>query len=280
MKKLSTIIATALVLSVAFWTAHATDAFAKTFGAGVVIGKEVRNERGVVLGRVENIVLSDQGCAKYVILSGRFKGARARLYPIPWTVIARTAPEAIFVDVDPAILVEAPSFEASNWPDFSQPQWETRVSTFYRTKIEAPFPGKAGLHKEQAPGGLRSEEKPKSEADIKTRRGEMGKRSESEVSGKAGLERERKHRASEMMGEKGKTSTPESAKQKDLDVRTKQHVESQEGATKSRSYEMMERGKGHMERGQMMMERGKGQMDKGKSQMEKGRPGQMGQERP
>jgi hypothetical protein len=112
--------------------------------SGVVIGKQIRATSGAVLGKVENIVLTDQGCARYVILSGSFPRGYGRLYPIPWDVIARVEREALFVDVDPAVLVEAPSFTAGRWPDFAQAQWDTRVSEFFRGHVRANTPAGAG----------------------------------------------------------------------------------------------------------------------------------------
>jgi hypothetical protein len=117
--------------------------------SGVVIGKQIRASSGVVLGKVENIVLTDGGCVRYVVLSGQFPNARGRLYPIPWDVIARVDREALFVDLDPAVLVQAPSFTAGRWPDFAQAQWDTRVSEFFRSHVHAGVPAGAGAKEQQ-----------------------------------------------------------------------------------------------------------------------------------
>ncbi len=124
--------------------------------AGIVIGKPVRTERNVVLGTVENVVFNDSGCARYLILSGRFSGARSRLYPIPWDVIARSGPDAIFVKVDERVLAEAPSFEVNRWPDFSRAEWETEVHNFYRAGGHA-----AVTEKEKSAAAVSPQEKTK-----------------------------------------------------------------------------------------------------------------------
>ncbi len=117
--------------------------------SGVVIGKQIRASSGAVLGKVENIVLTDNGCVRYVILSGSFPRAYGRLYPIPWDVIARVESEALFVDLDPAVLVQAPSFTAGRYPDFAQAQWDTRVSEFFRSHVRANAPAGAGAKEQQ-----------------------------------------------------------------------------------------------------------------------------------
>lgn len=270
MKKLTPVIAITMVFSIAFWTLNPTQSSAKRLGAeagvtssahvsGVVIGKPVRSERGVVLGTVQNIVLTDNGCAKYVILSGQFSGARSRLFPIPWTVIARTGPDAIFVDLDPAILVEAPSFEVNRWPDFAQ--WDTRIHSFYQKKAEVTAPGTT-----QTPGAVRSEEKARSEKDLRAKQKDWGKQAtegarstEKKATEKSLLEKERKHTPSEM----GTQGAVESPKQREMDIKAKQHTEPKTGGTV-----------GTMERGQTQMkERGKSQEEK---PVQKGDPGPVG----
>ncbi len=103
---------------------------AKQVGSSGVIGKTVRNAQGVVLGKVENIVLSERGCAEYLILSGKFSGARGRHYPVPWTVV-RVAedPEFLMMDVDIAILREAPVIADVRSVDAGQ--WGPRVHDYY-----------------------------------------------------------------------------------------------------------------------------------------------------
>ncbi len=162
MRRILLIVAMVMAFTMGFWTfdvarspAKKSNIGASAHVSGVVIGKPIHNQQDVLLGTVENIVLNDSGCAQYVILSGKFHGARSRLYPIPWTLIARTGPDVIFVDLDPAYLVEAPSFEAGRWPDFSQPQWQTEVRTFYEKRAERATLGETG----KASGALRSEEK-------------------------------------------------------------------------------------------------------------------------
>jgi sporulation protein YlmC with PRC-barrel domain len=250
MKKITTIVAMAMAISIGLWALNPADSFAQRSSgkagvmasahvSGVVIGKQIRNERGVVLGTVENIVLNDNGCAQYVILSGKFRGARSRLFPIPWAVIARTGPDAIFVDMDPAFLVEAPSFEVSRWPDFSQPKWQTEVRTFYEKRAQKTVPGEVG----KTSGAGRSEDKAKAEKELRagkkqwrTPATEGTTPTEEKSKEKVYMERERKHQPSEM-GPKGSLESP---KQTEMDSKSKQHKPDTSG--------MMDRGRSDQEK--------------------------------
>jgi hypothetical protein len=151
MKTIIALIGIAMMLS-AVILANPTESLAQRSGSpamrgahmsGVVIGKEIRATSGAVLGKVENIVLTDQGCVRYVVLSGQFPRARGRLFPIPWDQIAMDR-DVFLVDVDPVVLLEAPSFTAGRWPDFAQAQWNTRVSEFFRSHVRANAPAGAG----------------------------------------------------------------------------------------------------------------------------------------
>jgi hypothetical protein len=247
---LSIIIGTAITFLVAAWTFSPDQAFAQraakesfrasTHASGVMIGRPVRSERGVVLGTVENIVLNDSGCAQFVVISGRFPGARSMWYPIPWNVVARSTSEAIFVNIEPDFLVRAPSFSRNRIRDLSNPEFSTRVNTFFQTRAK--------------------EGKGKTEGRVKEKGRDWGTQAtqgavapKETMKGKARMERERKLKPSEMTGEGA-------AKQKELDIKSRQHMEQKQmeqgkGKVTPGPSQMMERGKPHMERG--MTEHGK-----------------------
>lgn len=107
-----------------------SSAIAKDTGTFIVIGKSVRNQQGVVLGKVENVVLNEQGCAEYIILSGKFSGARGRYYPMPWSAVRRgDNAEYVLVDVDVKILREAPAISRERHIDVGS--WGPKVHDFY-----------------------------------------------------------------------------------------------------------------------------------------------------
>lgn len=239
MKKSSAIIGTAMLLAIALWTFLPTQSFAQRASrtsvkaaahASGVVGRPVHSERGVVLGTVENVVLNDSGCAQFVVISGRFPGARSMWYPIPWNVISRSTPEAIFVNIEPDVLVRAPSFSRNKFPDLLHSDFNTRVNTFFQTRAK--------------------EEKGKTEGRVKEKGRDRGTRAtqgivspEEKVKGKARMEREQQLKPSETSGEG-------TSKQKELNIKSKQHMEGDKGAVKPGTSEMMkERGRPHMERG-------------------------------
>lgn len=276
MKRTILIMTMAVVLVAGMWTLNPVQSAAASFSAttsvtasshvsGAVIGKPVRNERGVVLGTVKNIVLSERSCVDYVILSGKFHGARSRLYPIPWTVIARSGPDAIFVDFDPEFLVSAPSFRDNRWPDFSQTQYQTKIREFYQRKAGVTGPGAPG----ETRGKIGEQEKTKTErgADIKKKPWERpaaeGVLPEQKSKEKERLQKERK----QTPAERGTQGLTEPSKKAPVDTKMKQLTEPRSGQKLRDKPGMMEQG------GSKMMERGKGRMmERGGSQMmEKGR---------
>ena len=145
MKKSGAVIGTAMLLAIALWAFLPDHSFAQRASrtsvkaaahASGVVGRPVHSERGVVLGTVENVVLNDSGCAQFVVISGRFPGARSMWYPIPWNVISRSTPEAIFVNIEPDVLVRAPSFSRNKLPDLLHSDFNTRVNTFFQTSAK------------------------------------------------------------------------------------------------------------------------------------------------
>jgi hypothetical protein len=136
MKKL--ILALALVIATTFMLVNFSSAETGMKGeqGAPIVGKVIKDQKGEVLGKVENVVLTDEGCVQYVILSGQFSGAKSRLYPLPWNVFNMRGETDYFVaDVTPDILIEAPSFYASSYPDFRAAGWNQNVYNFYRTRV-------------------------------------------------------------------------------------------------------------------------------------------------
>ena len=58
-------------------------------------------------------------------------------------MIARSAPDAIFVRLDSAVLVEAPSFEVRNWPDLDPVSMGNSNYQFLRDKSSDDWSGTA-----------------------------------------------------------------------------------------------------------------------------------------
>ena len=171
MKKLTLLLMVSVILG-AFLTVEAIAqssrvSAAKQAGSSIVIGKTVRNAQGVVLGKVENIVLSEQGCAEYLILSGKFSGARGRYYPVPWTVVRVTEdPEFLMMDVDIAILRDAPVIKDVRRMDVRQ--WGPGVHDYYVEQHKVGTqPGKKALQGSQDERMKKEHASPSGKPDLK-----------------------------------------------------------------------------------------------------------------
>jgi sporulation protein YlmC with PRC-barrel domain len=120
-------------------------AFLSTQASGqdtIVIGKMVKNSQGVTLGKVQNVVLSDQGCVEYIVLSGDFSEGRGRYYPVPWTIVKSSSGDTLVTDIDVAVLKDAPVIETLN--DAALSEWRPKVHNFYvehKMSVSSDKPG-------------------------------------------------------------------------------------------------------------------------------------------
>ena len=99
-----------------------------------IIGKAVISQKGEDLGKIEDIVLSKEGCLDYMILApGGLLGSGDRLIPIPWKAVKTGAQaDTIIVDMDKGQLEKAPNFESKKWPNFSDSEWFGKIREFFR----------------------------------------------------------------------------------------------------------------------------------------------------
>ena len=101
-----------------------------------IIGKKVISQKGEDLGKIEDIVLSKEGCLDYLILaSGGFLGTGDRLIPIPWKAVTTGAQaDTIIVNMDKSQLEKAPNFESKKWPNFADSEWFGKIREFFEGK--------------------------------------------------------------------------------------------------------------------------------------------------
>jgi sporulation protein YlmC with PRC-barrel domain len=101
--------------------------------ARALIGTTVRNERGEVLGMVDDIIFSDDGRVKYLVLvrEGEFAGSE-RLVPVPWKEAkAKIEDGAFTVKLEKSKFEDAPSFARNDWQKLYDPEWDRRVNSYY-----------------------------------------------------------------------------------------------------------------------------------------------------
>jgi len=107
------------------------------FSTSAFKGAPVPNFAGEVLGTVDEFVLDfDAGRVAYVVVSvGGFLGVGEKLYAVPWELFSIRADEhVLFVDIDKQMLLDAPGFERSRWPDMTDEQWAEEIHAHYAQK--------------------------------------------------------------------------------------------------------------------------------------------------
>jgi len=97
-----------------------------------ILGKKVISQKGEDLGKIEDIVLSKEGCFDYLILASGFLGTGDRLIPIPWKAVTTGAQaDTIIVNMDKSQLEKAPNFESKKWPNFADSEWYGKIREFF-----------------------------------------------------------------------------------------------------------------------------------------------------
>ena len=100
---------------------------------GTLPGDPVVNRDGVELGVLEHVMLDVAGgrIAYAVIARGGVLGIGERLYAVPWHAVRRDARSHCFVvDIEPAALDAAPSFDRHHWPAMDA-EWAARVGSHF-----------------------------------------------------------------------------------------------------------------------------------------------------
>jgi sporulation protein YlmC with PRC-barrel domain len=103
----------------------------------MIMGQSIKNVDGQDLGKVEDVVIDQNGKITYVILShGGFLGIGDKLVPIPWNSIAAHGNATqnrnyLMVDMSKDMIEKAPNFETKSWPNFAEGDWSNSVSSYF-----------------------------------------------------------------------------------------------------------------------------------------------------
>jgi sporulation protein YlmC with PRC-barrel domain len=99
-----------------------------------LLGKEVKNTKGVYLGSCRDLIFSKGGCLSYLILErGSAFGAVGPLIAIPWSlVMIKEADKSILLDLPYEAIRDAPGFPLGHWPDFLSPDEVQKIDRHYR----------------------------------------------------------------------------------------------------------------------------------------------------
>ncbi|MEN6617339.1 MAG: PRC-barrel domain-containing protein [Syntrophorhabdus sp.] len=109
--------------------------FRGVLSCSTLTGDEVRNTAGENLGEIEDIMIDlDTGRIAYAVLSfGGILGMGDKLFAIPWEALQLSQEEHIFIlNVSKEMLEKAPGFDKDNWPDTSDPSWNTNTRDYWR----------------------------------------------------------------------------------------------------------------------------------------------------
>jgi hypothetical protein len=99
-----------------------------------LIGSTVRLENGHTLGRVDDIVLSEDGYVEFIVVSvSGLRGMSGRLAVLPFAVgQADFGRRTVYVDWSEEDLRRAPIFfSSSRWPDFTDTTWTEDVFAYF-----------------------------------------------------------------------------------------------------------------------------------------------------
>lgn len=118
-------------------TIHQSNWTHRAVASGTLKGERIHNYAGEDLGKVDEIILDlDGGRIGYVVISlGGFLGIGDKLYAVPWELFSIRADEArLFLDIDKQMLLDAPGFERTKWPDMADEQWAAAIQSHYAQK--------------------------------------------------------------------------------------------------------------------------------------------------
>jgi len=102
--------------------------------ASTIMGKKAVSQKGEELGKVEDMVLTKDGCLAYIVLApGGWFGGGERFIPIPWKLVKTGVQgETITIDRDRSQLEQAPVIEKDKWPHIiTDNAWYGKVKEFF-----------------------------------------------------------------------------------------------------------------------------------------------------
>lgn len=112
----------------------ATDETGSLIAASKVEGTTVYNRQGDNLGHVYDVMIDKRsGQVAYAIMSfGGFLGMGERYHPLPWKMLDYdTSMGGYVVDLDKDRLEGAPTYSASERPDWRDRDYTHRIDNFY-----------------------------------------------------------------------------------------------------------------------------------------------------
>lgn len=97
-------------------------------------GTDVKNFQGESLGDVKDFMIdTTTGKVRYAVMDfGGFLGVGNKLFAVPMEAMkVDTEDECFKLNADKEKLKNAEGFDKDNWPNFADPQWQTRIDQYY-----------------------------------------------------------------------------------------------------------------------------------------------------
>ena len=110
--------------------------YPRVLSASSIMGHKVVNTAGEQLGSIKELMIDlDGGLIAYAVLSfGGILGMGDKLFAIPWEALTIDEENrTLILDVDKAVLENAPGFDKDNWPDNAKYEagWLLGVYEYY-----------------------------------------------------------------------------------------------------------------------------------------------------
>ncbi|HWF47075.1 MAG TPA: PRC-barrel domain-containing protein [Bryobacteraceae bacterium] len=108
--------------------------YRRVLAASTLAGDSVKNSAGENLGKLDEIMVDiPSGRIAYAVLSfGGFLKMGNKLFAVPWNVLRIDEDQKCFIlEVDKAILENAPGFDKDNWPDMADTTWGASIYSYY-----------------------------------------------------------------------------------------------------------------------------------------------------
>lgn len=109
----------------------------KLVRASKVEGAKLFNQQGEQIGTIREVLLHpNSGKVGFAILAvGEYVNQADKLTTVPWSLVRQSKQETpgYVLNVDKAKLQGATYFDANVYPNYSDPEWNTRIYSFYGT---------------------------------------------------------------------------------------------------------------------------------------------------
>ncbi len=104
--------------------------------ASKIIGRVIRDQQGLKLGKIKEILVDPQESGRIIFALvdpvRSLKFGHDRLVAIPFTALSRDGTEHYYVlNMTRNELMKAPSFDEDHWPNFSNRSWDEVVYRFF-----------------------------------------------------------------------------------------------------------------------------------------------------